>query len=239
MSREALLRWLPADGTAGASQYRQPGALPAPGWPADEDAELVAAAAEASETGCVLFERADEMVLVVPPFAAEGAGDYPEIRLAPLKDLLERPRAVAVFLLRLGGFSIGFFRGEQLIDSKTDQRFVKNRHRKGGQSQRRFDRIREKQVHELFEKACEEAQATLGAYEREIAHVFFGGDRRTLQAFRKECAYFERFGERVLRRVLPVAGDPRRATLDVMPREIWSSEVYVVRRDRDMAAQGG
>ena len=136
-----------------------------------------------------------------------------------------------MLLLRLGGFSVGFFRGTALVDSKTDQRFVKNRHRKGGQSQRRFDRIREKQVDELFGKACETARETLAQYEAEIEHLFFGGDRHTLQAFHKECSYFERFGARVMQRVLPVPGDPRRASLDAIPREVWSSEIYVVRVD--------
>jgi peptide subunit release factor 1 (eRF1) len=151
-------------------------------------------------------------------------------------ELLERRRVVAVCLLRLGGFSAGVFRGESLVDSKTAQRFVKNRHRKGGQSQRRFERIREKQVHELFGMACEESREKLGPYEEEIQHVFFGGDRRTLQAFRKECPYYDEvFGSRLMRRVLAVPGDPRRALLEAMPREVWASEVYRV----DFRLEGG
>ena len=123
---------------------------------------------------------------------------------------------------------MGLFRGETLVDAKTGQRFVKNRHRKGGQSQRRFDRIREKQTFELFGAVCETAREKFDPHEREIEHVLFGGDRRTLMAFRKQCTYFERYGERVMERVLPVPGDPRRAQLERMPREIWSSELYVV-----------
>jgi peptide subunit release factor 1 (eRF1) len=171
----------------------------------------------------------------VPPFPVEEAVTYSELWPAILVELLERRRTVAVCLLRLGGFSAGVFRGEALVDSKTAQRFVKNRHRKGGQSQRRFDRIREKQVHELFGMACEESREKLTQYEDEIEHVFFGGDRHTLQAFRKECSYFERFGDRVRRRVLAVPGDPRRALLEAMPREVWSSEVWRV----ELGVDGG
>ena len=72
---------------------------------------------------------------------------------------------------------------------------------------------------------------SLTEYEDEIEHVFFGGDRLTLLAFRKECSYFERFGDRVMKRILPVQGDPRRASLDAMPVEIWSSDVYTFGRD--------
>ena len=225
--RQIALR-LADDGAPGWTSYRPPGGVPplADLGLSREDADAIAEVAVESDTGSALFVRDGAAMLVVPPFPLAEALDYSEIYTRPLTELLDRKRVVAVMLLRKGGFSVGFFRGDAVMDSKTDRRFVKNRHRKGGQSQRRFDRIREKQVHELFAKACGEANEKLTEYEDEIEHVFFGGDRLTLLAFRKECAYFERFGDRVRARVLPVAGDPRRASLDAMPREIWSSEVW-------------
>jgi hypothetical protein len=228
ITRRRLLSRLPEEGVSGWTSYRTPGGVPAfdeAALPA-EAADRVAAIAAASDTGCVLLAWPGDSMLIVPPFPIEADDDYSEIHARYLIESLERPRVVAAMLLRLGGFAVGFFRGESIADSKTDRRFVKNRHRKGGQSQRRFDRIREKQVHLLFGKACAEARAKLGEYEDEIQHVFFGGDRLTLLAFRKECTYFERFGDRVLDRVLHVPGDPRRASLDVLPAEIWSSDVY-------------
>lgn len=230
IDRRRLLARLPDDGAPGLTAYRTPGGSP----PLDDlalegdDRDRLAEIVAASETGCVLYARASEIVLVVPPFAVEESVDYSELYFGPLRDLLLRDRTFAVLLLRLGGFSVGFFRGESLIDSKTDQRFVKNRHRKGGQSQRRFERIREKQIDELFGKVCETSREKLEPYEADIQHVLLGGDRHTLQAFRKECSYFERFGARLMRRVLPVAGDPRRSSLEQIPREVWSSDVYTV-----------
>lgn len=228
VARGKLLKMLPDGGAAGWTSYRPPGEGPSFG-PLDVDpetAERFAAIALDSDTGSVLFARADHVTLIIPPFPVVEAIDYSELYTRLLVELLERPRTVAVLLLRRGGFSVGFFRGGAVADSKTDQRFVKNRHRKGGQSQRRFDRIRERQVHELFAKACAEAREKLEPYEAEIEFVFFGGDRHTLQDFRKECTYFERFGDRVMSRVLLVAGDPRRESLDLAPREIWSSQMY-------------
>jgi hypothetical protein len=220
---------LPEEGERGITSYRVAGeAVDAASLEVEHDAadELREISAE-SPTGSVLFASGGRAMLVTPPFAVAQSVDYSEVFARPLIELLERPRSYAVFLLRLGGFSVGFFRGEALIDSKTDQRFVKNRHRKGGQSQRRFERIREKQVDELFAKACETARERLEPYDAEIEHVFLGGDRGTIAAFRKECTYFERYGERVMARVLHVPGDPRRATLDAMPREVWSSDAWV------------
>lgn len=237
LSRRQLDARLPPDGTAGLTAYRAPGSpAPLPSFGCESDVQgRMDELARASDTGAALFADGASATLVVPPFPFEVDRDAAHIDRAPLDELMERRRTLAVFLLRLGGFSVGMFRGDALIDSKTDQRFVKNRHRKGGQSQRRFERIREKQVDELFGKACETARATLGPYEREVEFALLGGDKLTLLAFRKQCRYFdERFGAKLLSRVLAVPGDPRRDKLEAMPREIWSSEVYVVTR----AAEG-
>jgi hypothetical protein len=233
LSKEHLLSVLPTAGSPGTTTYTLPGQTPtinAPWLDADSCERLAAAAAE-SDTGSVLFTRDDELLLALPPFPVQTPLSADSIASAPLVELLERPRIIAGFLLRRGGYTIGFFRGSVLADSKTDRRFVKNRHKKGGQSQRRFDRIREKQVFELFGKACEDLRETLTPYEQEIEQIFVGGDRQALIAFRKQCDYLDRFGARVPRRILPVAGDPRKASLDAVPRDAWSSEVWFAARD--------
>jgi hypothetical protein len=229
LSRSSLLKQLAAidrmPGTTLAHRPSQPLSLPHQLDP--ELGDALRAAGESSPTGSVVYLASGGAVtLALPPFPVERAYAAERIDVAPLRALLERDRAVAVFLLRLGGFSVGFFRGDALIDSKTDQRFVKNRHRKGGQSQRRFERIREKQIDELFDKACATAKEKLAPYDAEIDHLFLGGDRHTLQAFRKVCPWIDRFGDRFMARMLPVAGDPRRSSLDAAPRAIWSSEVW-------------
>jgi hypothetical protein len=220
MSRERLLASLPPDGSPGRTWYVSPGDPLPP-----EAAEITDIE---SPTGVALFTTEGAMTLVFPPFEIEHTTNHDRIETSPLVELLTRPRAIAAFLIRRGGYTVGFFRGDFLVSSKTDRRFVKNRHRKGGQSQRRFDRIREKQIHELYRKACEDARATLAPYESEIQHVFLGGDRQALIGFRKQCDYFDRFGPRLLPRLLPVVGDPRRASLDAVPREAWSSDVWIV-----------
>jgi peptide subunit release factor 1 (eRF1) len=226
LTRVQMRRRLPEPGP-GRSRYGARGEIPEL---TDDDPALVRIVALAAEsaTGWALFERAADTMLVIPPFPVEQPLDLDRIDPAALVELLERRRAVALFLLRLGGFAVGFYRGDALVDSKTDRRFVKNRHRKGGQSQRRFERIREKQVDELFALACATARQKLTPYEDEIMHVVLGGDRRTLQAFRKQCRFFDHYGERLIDRVLHLRGDPRHASLEGAPRELWSSDVYTV-----------
>jgi peptide subunit release factor 1 (eRF1) len=129
--------------------------------------------------------------------------------------------------VRLGRYAVGVFDGERLVDSKSGHRFVKGRHRAGGQSAQRFVRIREKQAREMFDKACEEARARFEPVERELDHVFLGGDRHTLAAFLKRCPYLRRLDDRTMKRLLPVAR-PGLAALEAMPREILKSQVLLV-----------
>jgi hypothetical protein len=228
------LHRLPAEASRGATQYCAPGTTPAlPSWLDDDVRDGLMAVAAESATGCTVFADDERTTLVLPAFAIEAAADFDVMRTAPLVELLGRERLIGVLLLRYGGFSVGLLRGENVEDSKTGGRFVKNRHRKGGQSQRRFERTREKQVRELFDQACEAAHTKLGPHERTLERVYLGGDRHTLLAFRKRCDYFERFSERLVDGVLPVAGDPKRESLDAAAREIYASDVIVVRRVDD------
>jgi hypothetical protein len=224
--KQRLFSRLPDDGVPGRTVYATPGAGVVGSMADEDDGARFDEIARESDTGAVLFESGGSAILVVPPFPVEHDAILDEIHIAPLIELLERRRSYAVLLLRLGGFAVGFFRDGSLVDSKVGQRFVKNRHRKGGQSSTRFARIREKQVDELFDKVCEASQDKLTPYETEIEHIFFGGDRRTLLAFRKECRYFDRFAERLRSRELPAHGDPRLAMLRAVPREVFSSETY-------------
>jgi hypothetical protein len=226
--KQRLAAALPDEGSIGTTRYVAVGdGLRFEASIGADDAARLGEIAAGSDTGAVLFEHAEGATLVLPPFPIPDTDFYNEIYARPLLRVLDEPRVYAVFLLRLGGFAVGFFRGTSLIDSKVDQRFVKGKHRKGGQSSTRFARIREKQVHELFGKACETAHEKLAPYEAEVEHVFFGGDRRTLQAFRKECSYFDRFGDRLRERILPAHGDPRLVMLEGTPRDVWSCDVYV------------
>ena len=108
-----------------------------------------------SETGVVLFWSEYLSLAVEPPFPLESAALRNGISVGPLRTLLHREPLMAVALLRLGTYSIGVFRGRRLLDAKTGARYVKGRHSAGGTSQGRFARVREKQIHHFYVKACE------------------------------------------------------------------------------------
>ncbi|MBI5289226.1 MAG: hypothetical protein HY873_09680, partial [Chloroflexi bacterium] len=99
VSRERLLARLPDDGAPGSTLYTRPHVRPAieASWLDDDARTDIADAAGASDTGSVLFVRECDLMLVLPPFAVETALTADRIDAAPLVELLERRRTIALY----------------------------------------------------------------------------------------------------------------------------------------------
>ena len=120
---------------------------------------------------------------------------------------------------------MGVLRGESLVATKTDSRYMKNRHRAGGQSQRRFERSRERLIRELYDKTSEVARATFTPYLGEMDYVLLGGERGTLNGFIKRCSLMQReLKPKILARRLAV-DQPNQRALKGISREVWKSSV--------------
>lgn len=188
--------------------------------------EDVADAVDRSGTGAAVFwSAAGEGCAVLPPFPPEGRGLRPGWDTAPLRSVMSRKYRLGVVLLRLEGYAVGVFHGDRLLGSRTGHRWIHGRNRKGGQSQRRFERTREKHIQELFDDACKSAQDKFTPYAADLDYLVLGGDRHTLQAFLKGCRFLDRYGPRTLGRILPVV-EPKRATLERLPAVLWQSQVF-------------
>ncbi|MQF69634.1 hypothetical protein FIM12_04820 [SAR202 cluster bacterium AD-804-J14_MRT_500m] len=177
-----------------------------------------------SETGAVIFWSDVIKLVIFPPFPVHTKLNLDGFDTDHLASLLTTPRIIGVVLLRLGRYSVGVFHGQNLVASKTSARYVKGRHKKGGSSQKRFARIREKQIYELFGKTCLVASEKFADYERTIDFIFLGGEKHTLIQFLKHCSYLQRFKQCTMKRILPVK-EPKFHELKRMPQEIWKSTV--------------
>ena len=174
--------------------------------------------------GIARFEVADLTLTVTPPFGLEHEREYERVAAEPLLEALEADRVVAALLVRLGGFAVGVFEGERLVESKVGSRFVKGRHKKGGSSANRFRRRREEQERELVEKAADEAVRVLTPWRGRIEWVALGGDRdavRRVLAARPELGWLEPLA---LERFFTVP-DPRRRVLDELPYQLYAARV--------------
>jgi len=191
-----------------------------------------------SKTGAVVFWGEQGKYLVLPPFPITERLFSSGYDVEPLRSLLQREFMVGLILLRLGSYAIGVFRGEKLLSSKVGTGHIHSRHRKGGSSQRRFERGREKQIEYFFDRVCAHVRERVEPYLGQLDYVVYGGERYTLLAFRKQCEFLGAIDDRTLRSSVNVR-EPRQATLEAAIGEVWSSEVIQWQGNQGLGAAMG
>ena len=218
-------------GGGASSLYVKPGdvpdraALAATRW-----ADAVGEHGEAAlRDGCGLVGlRAGERgLLIAPPFPVAETFVSLDWDDGPLRVLLAADFTVGVVLVRLGRFSVAVFRGGELVDSKTDSRYVKGKHHAGGTSQLRYTRVRDGQIKRLYDKVCEETRAHLMAPAVRLDHLVLGGERFTLNGLLKECPALASLQSITLKRRLNIR-DPKRDTLPLVAAMLTESRVWEI-----------
>ena len=190
----------------------------------------VAEAAADSRTGAVFFWSPLRMHVVLPPFPVAEEYMTNGYDVEPLRSLLSHDFLIALVLVRLGAYSIGICRGTELIDSKTGTGLVHARHKKGGSSQARFARHREKQIEQFLIRVCGHAREHIEPHARSLDYLVYGGARTTILLLRKRCPFMNQFDDRILRMLLDIP-DPRRAVLEKAVSTVWSTDVIEWRED--------
>ena len=199
----------------------------------EEERSFAAATLEESiggDTGAAVFLSGDRAVAIRPPIPlgadVRAAGAHTD----QLCSLLNSEPVIGVVLLRLGRYAVGVLKGEKLIATKTDSRYMKNRHRAGGRSQRRFERSRERLIRELYDKTCEVTRSVFAPHLDEMERLLLGGERGTLNGFVKRCPLMQReLNSRILARRLGV-DQPNQKALEGISREVWKSSVTFFER---------
>jgi len=184
----------------------------------------MAEAIAGSGTGAAFFWSPPRMHLVLPPFPIDEEYMTNGYDVEPLRSLLSHDFLVALVLVRLGAYSIGICRGTELIDSKTGTGLVHARHKKGGSSQARFARHREKQIEQFLIRVCGHAREHIEPHARSLDYLVYGGARTTILLLRKRCPFLSQFDNRILRMLLDIP-DPRRAVLEKAVSTVWSTDV--------------
>ena len=174
--------------------------------------------------GEVRIEAPGEQIVVRPPFGLPYDAEYETVELGPLFEALAADHVVAALLVRLGGYAVGVFDGEQLVASKVGSRFVKGRHKKGGSSSGRFRRRRDEQARELIEEAADVAARTLEPWRDRVEFAALGGDRTAVDRVLAAKPELGWLADRALPRFFTVP-DPRRAVLERLPYELYAAEL--------------
>lgn len=182
-----------------------------------------------SDTGAVIFTSDHDVVAIAPPFPVTQSIVFENYNQSELQRVIETKLTIGIVLLRLGRYAVGVLDGNKLIASKTDSRYVKNRHRAGGSSQRRFMRSRERLIRELYDETCNITQNLLGPYEKNLDYLLLGGERQTITGFVKRCDYIRRIKTPRLNRLLEV-GRPNQKALQSIVTEVWRSRMITLKR---------
>jgi len=174
--------------------------------------------------GSARLELAEETLTVTPPFGLEHEGEYEQVVVEPLLGALRADHRVAALLVRLGGYALGVFEGEELVASKVGTRFVKGRHKKGGSSANRFRRRREEQERELIDAAAAEAARVLGPWREKVEHVALDGDRAAVGQTIAKHPNLKQPNTLALERFFDVP-DPRLRVLEELPYQLYAAKV--------------
>lgn len=141
------------------------------------------------ETGLVLFYDLHRMVCeaIAPPVPiispAWQLGDSFEVSL--LEESLSRDYRMLVLILHAGESFIGFAPDAQVFDTEELIRSsVKEKHSKGGFSQRRFERLREEDIAHHMDKVLEALDKVLEE-NKFIDYVILSGDFQLIGEIRK------------------------------------------------------
>lgn len=177
-----------------------------------------------SQTGAVIFWGPDRKYLILPPFPIKAEHVSAGYDTGPLRSLLSYDFVIGIVLVRLGAYSIGICRGTDIIDSKTGTGVVHARHKKGGSSQARFARHRDKQIESFLGRVCDHARERVQAHAGPLDYLVYGGAWTTILSLRKRCPFLSQFDDRTLRMLLDIP-DPRKAVLARALGEVWTTTI--------------
>jgi len=186
--------------------------------------------AAASKTGAVIFGSHLRTHLIVPPFPIMAEYFAQDYVVEPLRSLLKRDFRIALILMRLGAYAIGLSEGESLVTSKVGTGLVHGRHKKGGSSQQRFGRHREKQIEYFLNRVCGHIGGHLEPHASTLDFVVYGGAPTTITLLRKRCSFLARFDNVILPSLLDIP-EPRQVVLQKAIRRVWASSVIEWRDD--------
>lgn len=100
---------------------------------------------------------------------------------APLHDMLVEKDTYGLVVIDQGEATLGLLRGKRIEALKNVQSLVPRKHRMGGQSARRFERLHDQAVHEFFKKVGD--LMTEAFLNRELRGILLGGPGYTKEQF--------------------------------------------------------
>ena len=188
-----------------------------------------------SHGSIVFWSDLVKLIINPPVFFSENVSSG-HFEFQSLKQIFKKQLTIGVVLLRLGYYAVGLFRGDRLIVSKSGSRYVHGRHKKGGSSQARFQRIRNKQAFEIYKKTCAISRKQFEPYEKDIDYIFLGGESHVLRRFIDACPYLSNHRDILSDKILEIRR-PGHKVLEGILRKVWMSRVVLYRWPQELTVQ--
>ncbi|MEM1576057.1 MAG: peptide chain release factor aRF-1 [Archaeoglobaceae archaeon] len=103
--------------------------------------------------------------------------------LEPLKDMLREKKLYGLIVLDRREATIGLLKGRRIEVLDYDTSMVPGKHRQGGQSSVRFERLREIAIHEFYKKVGEMATNAFLPHKDKLVGILIGGPSPTKDEF--------------------------------------------------------
>ena len=159
---------------------------------------------QGNKLGILILESDDFVYVLIPPFPINSLTEFSESELSQLFELVYKPRLIMMVLIRLGRFVVAVINDAEVIYSKSGTRFVKNKHKAGGSSQRRFERNRERMVREFYDQVCTHTRNLFEENKRNVEWLLFGGEKDTIKNFQERCKFLATENISVLDRIIEI-----------------------------------
>tara|TARA_B100000674_G_scaffold37687_1_gene26334 strand:+ start:4626 stop:5330 length:705 start_codon:yes stop_codon:yes gene_type:complete len=167
----------------------------------------------------IILESEDYSMYISLPFPFD-------IYFKNLKEIvhfLERDKEIFLFFIELGSWVIGKIKFKEILASKRGARYVKGRHKAGGQSQRRFERNREKWIEELYKKFISDINNFFEKNSTLCDHYLAFGEEKVL----KDLFKFDFKNKNKFIKRKSSLKNYNSKTLVSASTNIWSSRVYI------------
>ena len=140
--------------------------------------------------------------------------------------ILNNEITVGVLFFELGSWVSGIIKYKEVLLSKRGSRYVKGKHKAGGQSQRRFERNREKWIEELNKKVYEDLKKYILPEQNNLDYFILLGEEKSLNEFVKSSNVEKAFGAKIIYRKSSLKNFNSK-TIIKSSSNLWSSKIYL------------
>jgi len=103
--------------------------------------------------------------------------------LGPLREMLKEKKIYGLIVIDRREATVGILKGKRIEVLSYTSSMVPGKHRQGGQSSVRFERLREIAIHEFYKKVADKASEALLPHLKDLVGVLIGGPSPTKEEF--------------------------------------------------------